>query len=78
MTDSLKTIREDVHQKPAQEFIRRQRHYFLPLLVLIVLVGESHLSVFQLDQPIVGNGDPMSIASQVIQNPFRTADGGFA
>src|SRR5436190_8378873 len=53
MTDPLETIWEDVHQKPAQEFVRRQRHYFLPLRVLIVLIGEigeSHLPVFQFDQ----------------------------
>jgi hypothetical protein len=40
MTDPLETIREDMHQKPAQEFVRRQRHYFLALPMLIVLVGD--------------------------------------
>ena len=74
MTDPLETIREDVHQKSAQEFVRRQHHHFFLLRVLIVLVGESYLPVFQFDQAIVGNRDSMSIASQVIQNALRTAE----
>ncbi len=43
------------------------------LAVLIVLVGEGDLSIFRLFQLVVGNGDPMRVAAQLIQYLFGTA-----
>jgi hypothetical protein len=61
-----------MQQEPPQEFIRGQGHHFLLLRVLIVLVAESDLSVFYIEQPVVGDGHPMGVAAQVIQNPLGT------
>ena len=74
MADPLEAIRKDMQQKPPEEFICGQRHHFLLLLVLIVLVGESDLSVFQTDQPVVGDGHAMRVAAEVIQNSFGTPE----
>ena len=46
----------------------------MPLLVFIVLVGEADLSVFEFFQPVVGDGDTMGIAAQIIEDPIRAAE----
>ena len=63
-----------MHQEPPQEFVGGQRHHFLLVLVLVVLVCEADLSIFQLFQPVIGDGDPMCIASQIVQNFFGTTE----
>ena len=68
MSDPLEAIRKDMQQEPPQEFVRGQGHHFWLLLVLIVLVGESDLSVLHSEEPVIGNGHSMRVAAQVIQN----------
>jgi len=55
VSDALEAVWKDMHQKTPQEFVGGQRHHFLPPFVLIVLVSESDLSVFQFFQPVIGN-----------------------
>src|ERR1700736_726219 len=74
MSDALEAVWKDMHQETSQEFVGGQCHHFLPLFVLIVLVSESDLSVFQFFQPVIGNCDPMRVAAQVVQNSFGTAE----
>jgi len=75
MADALEAVWKDMHQEAPQEFVRGQGHHFLPVLVLIVLISESDVSLFQFFQPVIGDGNPVRVAAQVIQNPFRTAEG---
>ena len=63
-----------MHQETPQEFVGGQGHHFLLVLVLIVLVSETDLSIFHLFQPVIGDGDPMCVASQIIQNSFGTTE----
>jgi hypothetical protein len=77
MADALEAVGKDMHQETSQEFIGVQRHHFPAVLVFIVLVGKSDLSVFQFQQPIVGDRDPMRVATQVIQHFLGTAEWGF-
>ncbi len=74
MADALEAIGKDMHQETPQEFVGRQRHHSLLALVLIVLVSETDLSIFQLYEPVIGDGDPMCVASQIIQNFFGTTE----
>ena len=47
---------------------------FLLVLVLVVIVSETDLSIFQIFQSVIGDGDPMCIASQIIQDFFGTTE----
>jgi hypothetical protein len=54
-------------EQKANELIGGQGHYFLLAVVAIVLVAELHLTIFDIQQAVVGDGDTMSIASHVIE-----------
>jgi hypothetical protein len=41
----------------------------------IVLPQESDLAVREIDQPVVGDGDAMGIAGQLLQNMLRPTKG---
>src|SRR6516225_1073917 len=74
VADALKRVRKNMQQEATQEFIRRYGHQLLPLLVLIVLVGEGYLTVFKFLQPVVGDCHPVGITTQVIEDSIRATE----
>ena len=46
----------------------------MTLLVFIVLVGEADLPILECFQSVIGDGDAMGIAAQIIEDPIRTAE----
>jgi hypothetical protein len=73
MSDSNKPARQNVEQKTAEKFFRGDRHFPFLVAVRIVLPAERHLAVRTGQQAMVGNGDPMRIAREVMQDVFRAA-----
>jgi hypothetical protein len=74
MADPLKAVRQYMQQKAPQKFVGRQRHHLLLVLVFVIFVSEGDLSIFQLLETNVGDGDTMGIAAQIIEDPIRTAE----
>jgi transposase len=52
-----------------------ESHGSVLALVGIVFPAKRHVVVVDRNQAVVGNGDSMSVAGQVPQNVFRTAEG---
>jgi len=75
VADALKRVREDMQQEAPQELVGRQGHHFLLVLVFIVLVAEADLPVLQLSQPVIGDGDTMRVAGQIVQHAIGSAEG---
>ncbi len=75
MTDSHEACRQDVGQEPADELIGRQRSNLLPVSISAVAVGEADLFVFAREQAMIGNRDPVGVASQVVEKFLRTGEG---
>ena len=63
----------DVQGEPADEFHCVQRHLLAPATVGVVLPGESDAVVLEPHQTVIAQGDPMRVASQILQHLFRTA-----
>jgi hypothetical protein len=74
VADALKRVRENMQEEAPQELVSRHGHHLVPLLVFIVLVGEADLPVLELFQSVVGDGDTMGIAAQIIEDPIRAAE----
>ena len=74
VADALKTIRQNVKQEAPQELICRQARHLGPLRMFVVLVGEGNLPVVKRLQAVIGDGDPMGIAAQIVQNPAGAAE----
>lgn len=70
----VEPLGQNVLEKAAQEFQRRKTHCF-PLSGVGILVTEPHLVVFQGNDAVVGDGDPVDIAGEVGEHLFRLFEG---
>lgn len=60
-----------MQEEPLDELLVVQHHHLLSVLVLIVLVGEGCPFLCHLDNPVVGIGSPVGVASQIPVHPLR-------
>ena len=65
--DFDKTLRQQVLEESLDELLGRQCKVS-HLLRLVVAIAKSHLSIFKLFQPAVGDGDPEDISGQVVED----------
>src|SRR5215471_17293135 len=73
--DAHKAARQGVEQEPPQEFLASYSHQPLLALVGIVFPSEGDLTVGEVYDPVVGDGDAMCIARQVMEDMFRPSEG---
>src|SRR4029077_5819192 len=57
IANSLKPVRQDVKQKPTDEFVGAKRHVFLAVAITIILPAKLNLAVIDIEQAMVGDGD---------------------
>ena len=77
VADSVEAVGQHVEQKAPNELICRQGHGFLLVVIAIVLVAELHLTIFDIEQAVVGDGDAMSVASHVVEYLLGPGKGWF-
>jgi hypothetical protein len=65
------TIRKDVEQEATDELIRLKRHRAKSIGVSSITIRESHVVLIQREDAIVGYGDAVSVAAEVIENLVR-------
>jgi hypothetical protein len=75
VADSLKALRQDMKQKPADELVSGKLHRLRPAVITVVFPEETHTAVFDVEQTVVGDGDAVSIAADVKQNLFGSGKG---
>src|SRR5438552_4383400 len=63
-----------MQEEPAQEFIGRYRHFAFAVAMGIVLPTESDLIALHGDQPVIGDGHAMRVASQVVKHMLWSAE----
>lgn len=74
-TDPDESARQGVKQEPAKELVGRKGHRARGVITLPVLPSERDLAVVKTDEAMVGDGDPMGVAGQVVENMLRPAEG---
>jgi hypothetical protein len=72
--DAHKTMRKHMEKKAAQELIGCHRHEFLFAVVGVILPAERHLTIGEVYEPEVGDGDTMGVTSQVMKDVLRAAE----
>ena len=75
MADANQAAGQDVKQEAAQELMSGNGHDLLLAAVGIVSPAEGDAIVFEGHEPMVGNGDAMGVAGQVVENMFGAAEG---
>jgi len=56
---AVEPARQNMEQESPGELVCREGHGFLWIVVAIVPPLEFHLAVFDTDDPMIGNGDPV-------------------
>ena len=75
MADANQAAGQDVQQEAAQELMSGNGHDLLLAAVGIVSPAEGDAIVFEGHEPMVGDGDAMGVAGQVVENMFGAAEG---
>jgi len=76
MANADKTFGQDMKQKAPHEFGDMEEHGLVNSIP-IISVAEGNARVFQFDDPVIGDGHAMGVASEIIQNVFWRAEGSF-
>jgi len=75
IADALEASRQHMEQEAADEFLGREGHCSPGSAVAIVLPAEANLAIVDGEQAVVGNGDAMRVASQVVEDLLRSGEG---
>src|SRR5262249_28454141 len=75
--DAVEALGQHVHEEPANELARLQRHGFVPVRAFeaVVLVFERDAVRIGGDQAAVGDGDAVGVAGKGGQHPLWAGDG---
>jgi hypothetical protein len=72
--DAREASREHMFEEAAQEDLVSEHHPTLLVVMSVVLPTERDMGVSEIDEPVVGNGNPMRVAGQIVQNVFGAAE----
>ena len=75
VADANQAAGQNVKQEAAQELMGGNSHDLLLAAVGIVSPAEGDAIVFEGHEPMVGDGDAMGVAGQVVENMFGAAEG---
>ena len=75
MADADQPFRENVDRESSQKLIGGDRHDFLLATVRIVFPAKRDSIILERHQSMVGDGDAVRIASEIVQNMLGTAEG---
>ena len=75
VTDANQAFGQNVKKKSAQELMGGNGHDLLFAVVSIVSPTERDATVPERHEPVVGDGDAMGVASQIVENVFGAAEG---
>src|ERR1700751_772157 len=69
--DTHKARWKHVEEKAAQKLLGRYGHQLLLAALGVILPAESHLTVSEVYDPVIGDGDAMGVAGQVVKDVLR-------
>lgn len=74
MTDSDKSLWEDVEEKAPHKLLHVEYHHFSFVVVLAIAIAEMDLSVFHFEEAVIADRDSMGILAKIIDDLFRASE----
>ena len=74
VADAHEATRQHVEQEAAEELINRQSHDALAIAVRGVAPSERDFAIGKGKQPMVGDGNAVSVVSEITQHVFRSTE----
>ena len=68
IANALEPVRQDMEQEPPDELLGGQGHRFTLTAVAIVFPLEADLTVFDIEQAVVGDRDAVGISADVVEH----------
>ena len=75
VADADQALWQNMDHESAQELICRDHHDLLLAAMRIVFPAKRDLIIVERNQSMVGDGDAVGIASEIVQNMLGTAEG---
>ena len=75
VADAHEAAWQHVEQEAAEELIDRQSHNPLAVAVFGIAPLERDFAISKSKQPVVGDGDAVSVVSEIAQHVFRSTEG---
>ncbi len=75
VADAGKSARQDVQQESADEFVRRERHGLLSVIVGVILPLEGDAPAVEGRQARIGDRRAMGVAGQILEHLLGAAKG---
>jgi hypothetical protein len=75
VADPHESVRQDVEKEPADELVGGEGHGSGSRMIPVVLVAERDAAVVEGDESVVGDGDAVGIAAEVLEDALRPAEG---
>jgi hypothetical protein len=75
VTDTNEALGEQMQEEAAQELIQGYGHQFLLIVVRRVPPAKGDLAVGQRDQSMVGDGDTVSVAAEIVEHILGASEG---
>jgi hypothetical protein len=75
VADAHEAAWQRVEQEAAQELIDRQSHNPLAVAVCGIAPSETDFAISKSKHPVVGDGDAVSVVSEIAQHVFRSTEG---
>ena len=72
--DSHEALGQHVQEEAAQELRSQQRHRALLAAVSIVLPSEGDAFTIECEEPMIGDGDPVSVSTEISEDLGRTTE----
>jgi len=74
VTDAVKSVRQHMDQEAADELRGREAHRLPAIVVPVILPVEAHLAIVHGHQAVVGDGNAMGVAPDIVENLFRSGE----
>ena len=75
MPDPHEAARQDVEQEAPDELHRAQRHLFDGMAMRVVLIPEADQPIPTVQNPMIGHGNPVGIAAEIVEDLLRSCQG---
>jgi hypothetical protein len=77
VADAMKTAGHGVLQETTDKLVGGERHHLGLAVLAIVLPGETDLAIVEPDQTAVGDGNAVSVASEIAEHLLGAGEWGF-
>lgn len=75
IANAVESTGQNMEQESSDELLGRQRHSFLLIVVAVIPPLELDLPVFDIQDPMIGNRDPVGVAADVVHHLLGPGEG---